>query len=468
MEIVCVGGGPAGLVFASLAKLRDPGRDIAVLERNPRGVTYGWGVVFSGELLSELHRVDPVLGRGLRDISAMWQDQLVHLGDARPAHLGGYGYSVSRRRLLDLLEQRAGELGVRIEHDRPVQAQTHAQPQAQAQTQAAQTQAAQAQAAQTQPGSAYALPDADLVVLADGVNSPTRALLAEHFRPSVATGGNTYLWLGTPRLFDAFTFGFERTDAGWIWFHAYRFDADTSTFIVECAPQTWQGLGLDRMSPEETVRTLEQVFARHLCGEPLLHHAVPLKRSGDAPVLPWNRFADVSNERWVHGTVALMGDAAHTTHFSIGSGTTFAVQDAIDLAERLDGASDLATALAGYDRERRAALAVEQERARASQRWYESVAERAGLDPVEFGWSMLNRRGEGPAAAPGRRRTVYLATQVPALRLARRAVSGARRAVHTTRLGSTRLGSTGLGSSGLVQYPPGRHRQPGGGCLRLG
>ena len=154
------------------------------------------------------------------------------------------------------------------------------------------------------------------------------------------------------------------------------------------------------MSPEETVRTLEQVFARHLCGEPLLHHAVPLKRSGDAPVLPWNRFADVSNERWVHGKVALMGDAAHTTHFSIGSGTTFAVQDAIDLAERLDGASDLATALAGYDRERRPALAVEQERARASQRWYESVAERAGLDPVEFGWSMLNRRGEGPAPHP--------------------------------------------------------------------
>lgn len=434
MEIVCVGGGPAGLVFASLAKLRDPGRDVAVLERNPRGVTYGWGVVFSGELLSELHRVDPVLGRGLRGISAMWQDQLVHLGDARPAHLGGYGYSVSRRRLLDLLEQRAGELGVRIEHDRPVQAQT-------------QTQAAQTQAAQTQPGSAHGLPDADLVVLADGVNSPTRALLAEHFRPSVATGGNTYLWLGTSRLFDAFTFGFERTEAGWIWFHAYCFDADASTFIVECPPQTWQGLGLDRMSPEETVRTLEQVFARHLGGEPLLHHAVPLKRSGDAPVLPWNRFADVSNERWVHGTFALMGDAAHTTHFSIGSGTTFAIQDAIDLAERLDGASDLATALAGYDRERRAALAVEQERARASQRWYESVAERAGLDPVEFGWSMLNRRGEGPA--PGRRRTVYLATQVPALRLARRAVSGARRAVHTARLGSARLGSTGLDGTGL-------------------
>jgi anthraniloyl-CoA monooxygenase len=151
--------------------------------------------------------------------------------------------------------------------------------------------------------------------------------------------------------------------------------------------------------------------------------------------MPWNRFVDVTNERWVDGRVALMGDAAHTTHFSIGSGTTFAVQDAIDLAERLDRTPTPAAALAGYDEGRRAALAVEQERARASQRWYESVAEHAAaLDPVEFGWSMLNRRWDGAPAAPGRRRTVYLATQVAPLRVARRAVTGARRAVHTARL----------------------------------
>jgi anthraniloyl-CoA monooxygenase len=401
VRIVCVGGGPAGLTFAALAKLRGPGRDVTVLERNPRGVTYGWGVVFSGQLLGDLHRVDPVLGRGLREISSMWQDQLVQLGDARPAHLGGYGYSVSRRRLLDLLEDRAAALGVRVVHDRTI--------------------------APLQDG---ALPDADLVVVADGVHSATRGLLADRLRPTLGTGRNTYLWLGTPRLFDAFTFGFERTDAGWIWFHAYRFDADASTFIVECSPQTWQGLGLDRMSPEQTVTTLERIFERHLDGQPLLHQAA------DATVMPWNRFVDVANERWVDGSVALMGDAAHTTHFSIGSGTTFAVQDAIDLAERLDRGPTLAAALAGYDAGRRAALAVEQERARASQRWYESVAEHAGLDPVEFGWSMLNRRWGGPPVAPGRRRTVYLATQVPPLRLARRALTGARRAVHTARLGT--------------------------------
>ncbi len=405
MRIVCVGGGPAGLTFAALAKLRGPGRDVTVLERDSRGVTYGWGVVFSGQLLSELHRVDPVLGRRLRDGSAMWQDQVVQLGDARPAHLGGYGYSVSRRRLLDLLEDRAAALGVRVEHEQPVDALGHPH-----------------------------LRDADLVVVADGVRSTTRSVLADTFRPTLGTGRNTYLWLGTPRLFDAFTFGFERTHAGWIWFHAYRFDADASTFIVECTPQTWQGLGLDRMSPRDTVRTLERVFARHLRGQPLLHR--PTGRPADeAGTMPWNRFVDVTNERWVHGNVALMGDAAHTTHFSIGSGTTFAVQDAVDLAERLDRAPDLAAALAGYDEDRRAAIAVEQERARASQRWYESVAEHAGLDPVEFGWSMLNRRWGGAPVAPTRRRTVYLATQVPPLRLARRAVTGARRVVHTTRLG---------------------------------
>lgn len=400
MRIVCVGGGPAGLTFAALARLRDPGRQVTVLERNPRGVTYGWGVVFSGQLLSELHRVDPVLGGGLREISSMWQDQLVQLGDARPAHLGGYGYSVSRRALLDLLEERAAALGVRVEHDRPV---TSLQDEA--------------------------IRDADLVVVADGVHSATRNLLADRLRPALGTGGNTYLWLGTPRLFDAFTFGFERTDAGWIWFHAYRFDADASTFIVECTPDTWQGLGLDRMPPEQTVRTLEGIFERHLQGQPLLHQA------GDVPVMPWNRFVDVTNDRWVDGRVALMGDAAHTTHFSIGSGTTFAIEDSIALAEQLDRAPDLAAALAGYDERRRAALAVEQEHARNSQRWYETVAERAALDPVEFGWSMLNRRWDGPVPfAPGRRRTVYLATQVPPLRLARRAVTSARRRVHTGRL----------------------------------
>ena len=401
MKIVCVGGGPAGLTFAALARLRDPGRDVTVLERNPRGVTYGWGVVFSGELLGELHRVDPVLGGALRDVSAMWQDQLVQLGDAKPAHLGGYGYSVSRRRLLHLLEERAGALGVRIEHDHEPTDGT--------------------------------LPDADLVVVADGVNSPTRGRLADRFGTRMTSGRNTYLWLGTPRLFDAFTFGFERTEAGWIWFHAYRFDADASTFIVECAPETWQGLGLDRASAQDTVATLERIFARYLDGQPLLHQA------GQA--LKWNRFADVTNERWVDGSadagVALMGDAAHTTHFSIGSGTTFAIEDSIALADQLDRASDLASALAGYDAERRAVLAVEQEQARNSQRWYESVAANAGLEPVEFGWSMLNRRWSGDVPlTPGRRRSVYLATQVPPLRLARRAVSGARRAAHIRRLSS--------------------------------
>ena len=392
MRIVCVGGGPAGLSLAILAKLRSPDREVVVLERNPPGVTYGWGVVFSEELLGELRRNDPVGAAEVAAAAAVWKDQLV-IRDGRTVHLGGYGYSIGRQRLLDILERRADSLGVDLRHRTEV-----AWP----------------------DGDAVA--GADLVVAGDGVHSTTRQQAG--FATDVSSGLDTFLWLGTTQRFDAFTFGFERTPAGWMWFHAYTFDAGTSTFIVECAPDTWRALGLDALGPQESTALLERVFARHLDGHPLINQL-----SG-VGVTPWLHFTRISNPTWVSGNVALVGDAAHTTHFSIGSGTTLAIRDAIALADALDahpGPAGVPAALAAYDARRRTELASWQEAADNSARWYESVHERAELRPLRFGYSMLRRRHADGGQGDPLRWMVHLATQLAPLRAARQELSRARR-----------------------------------------
>lgn len=395
MRIVCVGGGPAGLYLAILAKLREPARDVVVLERDPPGVTYGWGVVFSQELLNDLWLHDPVSAAEVEHAAATWTDQLVGLS-GRTVHLGGYGYSIGRQRLLDVLGRRATQLGVDVRYATPVQWPLVGEDE-------------------------DLLAGADLVVAGDGVNSTTR----EHagFAAEARSGADRYAWLGTTQRFDAFTFGFERTRAGWIWFHAYTFDADTSTFIVECAPQTWAGLGLDRLDPAEGTALLEQIFTRYLDGHPLIDQV------GAAGRTPWLSFTRVSNPTWVRGNVALMGDAAHTTHFSIGSGTTLAVRDAIALADQLDRHSRLPDALDAYDRQRRHEMAGWQLAADNSARWFEQVDRHASLHPLRFGYAMVRRRhGEQPPAEPLRwRLLVYLASQVAPLRAARLAISRYRR-----------------------------------------
>jgi 2-polyprenyl-6-methoxyphenol hydroxylase-like FAD-dependent oxidoreductase len=264
--------------------------------------------------------------------------------------------------------------------------------------------------------------DADLVVAADGIGSRLRATRAEAFRPTVATGRNYYAWLGTPKVFEAFTFAFERTDAGWVWAYGYPSSGATSTFIVECSPSTWTGLGLDRMEPEAGQRLVADVFADVLSGEPVLGPA------------PWQRFKEVRNETWRAGNLVLAGDAAHTTHFGIGSGTVLAVQDAVRLAESLRlFADDLPGALAGYDALRRAEVGRVQEQALRNMHWFEEVDRHLdGQDPVRFAYTLLDRRGDHPEAW---RYQLHKATQVEGLRKVRKGVTTVRRTVRAVKRG---------------------------------
>ncbi|MDQ3904987.1 MAG: FAD-binding monooxygenase, partial [Actinomycetota bacterium] len=222
MKIVCVGGGPAGLYFSISAKLRNPAHDITVIERNPAGVTYGWGVTFSDPLLDSLYHNDPVSARKIFESPASWHNQEVCVGTQR-AHLGGYGYAIGRKHLLDILVDRAAELGVDIQFEREVNDLSE-------------------------------VSDANLVVACDGVNSRIRRFYRQHFQTDAVVGRNKYLWLGTHRIFQSFMFAFEETPAGWIWFYSYPYNAGTTTFIVECSPETWTGLGFDRLSPDDSLK----------------------------------------------------------------------------------------------------------------------------------------------------------------------------------------------------------------------
>ncbi|MGH3831987.1 MAG: FAD-dependent monooxygenase [Pseudonocardiaceae bacterium] len=393
MNIVCVGGGPAGLYFAILMKLRNRGHDVTVVERNPAGVTYGWGVVFWDDLLDELYRNDSVSARAIRDISAQWGGQEVHLRGERAAYLGGYGYSLGRQRLLDILVERATGLGVDICFEREVKDLSE-------------------------------FPEADLIIACDGVNSSIRQLRLDHFRTDVEVGRNKYIWLGTRRVFDSFTFAFEETAAGWIWFHAYCFDAQTSTLIVECSPETWAGLGFDELEPEQGVALLEKIFESYLDG-----HSLIGQTRGSVNKSPWRNFERISNDKWYHDNVVLMGDAAHTTHFAIGSGTKLAIADAITLAEKLDAHDDLASALHAYQEDRRFALLAAQSKAISSTKWFENVPCYIGQRATSFAYSLLKRRGRYSLW----HYQLHLATQIAVLRRLRRSLGAARSALRARR-----------------------------------
>ena len=354
MKIACVGGGPAGLYLAILMKARDPEQDLTVFERNPPGVTHGWGVVFWNDLVEQLEAGDPTSASEIRKSSFRWNGQLLAVGDKEPVRGGGHGYGIGRQRLLDILAERAIGLGVRVEFENEIENTDDLR--------------------------------ADLVVACDGVNSPIRALRREQFQTHVAIGRNKYIWLGTTRVFDAFTFAFVHTEAGWIWCHAYGFDGSTSTFIAECSPETWTGLGFDRLGESDTNRRLEQIFERHLQG-----HALTSKSSARDQAA-WLNFRTVTNANWHADNIVLMGDAAHTTHFTIGSGTRLALEDAICLAARLQNETSVATALERYETERRRALLRTQSDARLSARWFESVPRYIDLDPRRVFALMTERR----------------------------------------------------------------------------
>jgi anthraniloyl-CoA monooxygenase len=385
MKIVCVGGGPAGLYFAILAKLAHAAHDITVIERNPPGVTYGWGVVFWEDLLESLYRSDPVSAQEIFEAAVRWDQQEVHLRGQQALHVGGYGFSIGRDRLLDILTRRAQGLGVQVQFQREVE-------------------------------DLSGLGPADLVVACDGANSTVRRLQGEHFGTHIEEGRNKYIWLGTDKVFNAFTFAFEETPAGWLWFHGYHFRGDASTCIIECPRETWEGLGFDTLGPDETLRRLERIFQRHLAGHSLFHQRRELGRT------PWLNFRRLTNERWHHGNVVLMGDAAHTTHFTIGSGTKLAILDAIELARQLGQHDDLHTALQAYEEARRTALRPIQDAARSSAEWFENVPSHVAQPTLGFAYSLFNRRGGASWYYP-----FYLATQTGALRPLVRSLHSARR-----------------------------------------
>ncbi len=357
MKIACIGAGPAGLYFAISMKLRAPQHDVRVFERNPRGVTFGWGVVFSDQTVDNLQANDPVSAARISASFAHWDDIEVHI--AGECHRSsGHGFiGIGRKHLLDLLSARAEELGVALTYGH-----------------------------ECDPDPA-AWADYDLVIAADGINSRMRDSKPDVFGVEVDERANKFIWLGTLKCFDAFTFAFEQTEAGWIWAHAYRFADDCSTFIVECSPQTWAGLGFDTLDQAAVIACCETIFARYLDRQPLLSNAAHLPG-----VAAWLNFRRIRCDRWSDGKIILIGDAAHTAHFSIGSGTKLALEDAIKLAEVLNRPGlPNGQALQEYQAERGLEVLKLQNSARNSTEWFETLDRYLEFEPWQFAYSLMTR-----------------------------------------------------------------------------
>ncbi len=357
LKIACIGAGPAGLYLAISLKLRDPSHKVHLFERNAEGVTFGWGVVFSDQTVENIMANDPVSGQTIVDEFAHWDDIDVHI-HGQCIRSSGHGFiGIGRKRLLEILAGRARELGVEIFYE------TECEP------------------------ALDQWADWDLVIAADGANSRFREAHAQALGVDIQERANRFIWLGTPKTFDAFTFAFEKTEAGWIWAHAYRFASDCSTFIVECSEDTWRGLGFDRMDQADAIASCERIFAKYLDGQPLLSNASHL--SGPAS---WLKFRRIICERWHHEKLILLGDAAHTAHFSIGSGTKLALEDAIKLAEVLNRPGiDRIAALAEYQAERNLEVLKLQNSARNSTEWFETVERYLEFEPWQFAYSLLTR-----------------------------------------------------------------------------
>lgn len=382
-------------------KLRDPGHDITIFERNSTDSTPGWGVTFPVDLLEELHRSDPVSAREIERAAFSQFDQVVDIRGEQVPHPGGGGYSISRQRLLDILADRARGLGTRIEFDREVMTPLQ-------------------------------LPEADLIVACDGVNSRTR-LAAGGFQADVRLGGNKYIWLGTPKVFESFTYAFVQTGSGWVWAYGYGVDAESSTFIVECSSGTWTSLGFGTMPPQDSLSLLEKLFERQLDGHQLVGQA---RRSPNAA---WLNFRTVTNRRWYDGDVVLAGDAAHTTHFTIGSGTTLAIEDAIALAGNLGQYRELKLALESYERQRKAAILQLQSDAHLSAQWFENISRYIDLKPHEFSALLHGRRSPLlPHLPPRLYYQLHHATEeVAVLRELRRRVGPKAKAIYSQRRSAT-------------------------------
>ncbi|MGZ5854401.1 MAG: bifunctional salicylyl-CoA 5-hydroxylase/oxidoreductase [Xanthobacteraceae bacterium] len=355
MRVACLGGGPAGLYFAISLKLRDPSHDIVVIERNRSHDTFGWGVVLSDDTLANLEKNDRNSAEAIRKSFVYWDDIAVHYRGT-VTRSSGHGFcGIGRRRLLNVLQDRAEALGIRLKFE-------------------------------TEARDVADYRDFDLIVGADGVNSKVRSSRENAFKPDIDVRACKYIWLGTHQKFDdAFTFIFEETEHGWIWAHAYQFDVDTATFIVECSEATWHAAGFDRMNTEETQAACEKIFAKNLGGNKLMSNARHLRGSA------WLNFNRVLCERWSDRNVVLLGDAAATAHFSVGSGSKLAMESAIALAEYLHTEPTMDAAFKRYEDERRLEVLKLQNAARNSTEWFENVERYLHLDPVQFNYSLLTR-----------------------------------------------------------------------------
>jgi anthraniloyl-CoA monooxygenase len=358
-EVVCIGGGPGGLYFALLYKKARPDAVVTVVERNAAGVTFGWGVVFSDETLSYLEENDPPTHEAITSAFAHWTAIDIHYrGECLRSD--GHGFSgIARKELLRILTERCLELGVKILFDTDV-----------------------ADYETVTRG-------ADLVVACDGVKSRIRDLHADTFKPSLDLRSARYIWLGTKKKFDAFTFYFEENAHGMFQVHAYRFDEDTSTFIVECDEASFLAAGLDKASTEESIAYIEELFGKHLTTSSGGREKLIANKS------TWGQFVTVKNESWHHGNVVLLGDAAHTAHFSIGSGTKLAMEDSIALVKALvlhdTDEGGIEKALTSYEEERRPIVERTQKAAQDSLLWFENVKRYRDLEPTQFAFSLLTR-----------------------------------------------------------------------------